>query len=54
MGNYSQYEFRNVRGHVEVFLHGIFCFSADTMEEARREILEHERLKVPYNIWKIV
>lgn len=34
----NNYEFRYVRGHVEVFLHGSFIFSADTMTEARREI----------------
>lgn len=34
----NNYEFRNVRGHVEVFLRGSFIFSADTMAEARREI----------------
>ena len=32
------YEFRNVRGHIEVFLHGVFQFSADTMAEAIEEI----------------
>lgn len=34
----NNYEFRNVRGHVEVFLRGHFILSADTMAEARREI----------------
>lgn len=33
----NNYEFRNVRGHVEVFLHGAFIFSADTIAEARKE-----------------
>ena len=32
------YEFRSVRGHIEVFHNGVFLFSADTMSEARREI----------------
>jgi len=36
------YDFRNVRGHVEVYLHGTFLFSADTMEEARRELATYE------------
>ena len=36
------YELRYVSGHVEVFLHGHFCFSADTKEEALREIQEIE------------
>ncbi len=35
------YEFRYVRGHVEVFLNGKFQFSADTMSEARKEF-KHE------------
>lgn len=36
------YDFKNVRGHVEVYLHGIFLFSADTMEEARRELATYD------------
>ena len=36
------YDFKNVRGHVEVYLHGTFLFSADTMEEARRELATYE------------
>lgn len=32
------YEFRWVRGHVEIFSHGQFQFSADTIEEATREL----------------
>lgn len=32
------YEFRMVRGHVEVFLDGVFQFSADTIAEAHEEI----------------
>lgn len=32
------YEIKAVRGHVEVFLDGVFCFSADTMSEAEAEI----------------
>ena len=34
------YEFRYVRGHIEVFLNGEFQFSADNMKEAREEIFE--------------
>lgn len=34
------YEFRNVRGHVEVYLDGEFQFSADTIAEAHRELRE--------------
>lgn len=32
------YELEFVRGHVEVFLNGVFCFSADTRGEAEAEI----------------
>lgn len=32
------YEFKNVRGHIEVYLHGVFQFSADDIGEAKREI----------------
>ena len=34
------YEIELVRGHVEVYLDGEFCFSADTRSEAEREIAE--------------
>lgn len=34
------YEIEFVRGHVEVYLDGAFCFSADTWGEAEREIAE--------------
>jgi hypothetical protein len=34
------YEMRYVRGHVEVFLHNQFQFSADTVSEARQMIEE--------------
>lgn len=34
------YEMEFVRGHVEVYLDGAFCFSADTRSEAEREIRE--------------
>lgn len=32
------YEFRNVNGHIEVFLDGVFQFSADNMREAEDEL----------------
>lgn len=32
------YELVFVRGHVEVYLDGVFCFSADTRSEAEQEI----------------
>ena len=32
------YEIEFVRGHVEVYLNGKFCFSADTRGEAEEEI----------------
>ena len=34
----QMYEIEFVRGHVEVYLDGAFCFSADTRGEAEREI----------------
>ena len=34
------YEIELVRGHVEVYLDGVFCFSADTRGEAERELAE--------------
>lgn len=36
----GEYEFRYVKGHVEVYLHGLFQFSADTAAEAREELEE--------------
>lgn len=33
-------ELRYVRGHIEVYQRGAFLFSADTEEEARRELLQ--------------
>lgn len=44
------YEFRHVKEHIEVFLYGRFLFSADTEEEARRDIREHEERNVPWGI----
>lgn len=35
--------FKRARGHVEVFLNGVFFFSADTMAEAIRELEESEK-----------
>lgn len=35
---YEDYEIRFVRGHIEVFLNGVFQFSADTVKEARDEL----------------
>lgn len=32
------YVIKWVRGHIEVFLHGVFQFSADTMREAIEEL----------------
>ena len=32
------YELKFVRGHVEVYRNGAFCFSADTRSEAEAEI----------------
>lgn len=36
----NEYEFRYVKGHVEVYLHGLFQFAADTAAEAREELEE--------------
>lgn len=35
---FPMYELKFVRGHVEVYLDGRFCFSADTRGEAEAEI----------------
>lgn len=32
------YEFRYVKGHIEVFFNGVFQFSADTRKEAEDEL----------------
>ena len=37
-----KYEFRFIKGHVEVSLHGSFVLSADTKDEALRELEEHD------------
>ena len=34
----EMYELKFVRGHVEVYRNGTFCFSADTRGEAEAEI----------------
>ena len=34
----EMYDLEYVRGHVEVYLDGKFCFSADTVSEAEAEI----------------
>ena len=34
----NMYELHFVRGHVEVYLNGEFCFSADTRGEAEAEL----------------
>lgn len=36
------YDFRNVRGHVEVFANGEFQYSADTMKEAHKMLLSED------------
>lgn len=37
------YEFRYVKGHIEVYLEGIFQFSADSVSEAEEELARYER-----------
>lgn len=44
------YEFRNVRGHIEVYRYGSFLFSADTEKEAREEIRRQEEKNVPWTV----
>lgn len=34
----NRIEFRHFKGHVEVFINGVFSFSADTIAEAKREL----------------
>lgn len=34
------YDFKNVKGHVEVYCNGEFLFTADSYEEAEREVKE--------------
>ena len=36
------YDFKNVRGHVEVFANGEFQYSADTMKEAHEMLLSED------------
>lgn len=36
------YDFRNVRGHIEVFANGEFQYSADTMKEAHEMLLSED------------
>lgn len=38
--SYNQYELRRVMEHIEVFLNGVFQFSADTIEEAINDLKE--------------
>ena len=37
------YDFKSVKGHIEVYYNGKFLFSADSVEEAEREIAERQR-----------
>lgn len=37
------YEFRYVKGHVEVYLGGVFQFSADSISEAEEELALYEK-----------
>lgn len=36
----ERYEFKCVRGHVEVYLDGVFLFSADSIGEAHQELTD--------------
>lgn len=42
------YEFRWIRDHVEVYDHGEFLFSADTKEEAVRELAQIQEEEEPH------
>ena len=42
----NDFDFRNVSGHVEVFLNGEFLFSADTRREAVEELSKIIKLNV--------
>lgn len=39
------YEFRHVRGHIEVYLCGEFLLSADTEAEARKEVFAIDKAR---------
>ena len=39
----GEYDFREIRGHIQVYLDGKFLFSADTMREAMEEIVGEEQ-----------
>jgi len=41
------YEFRQVRGHIAVYLNGEFQFSADNMKEAHDELDKEEGIGSP-------
>ena len=45
------YEYRPVKGHIEVFVNGEFQFSADTKEEAIDEVEKMEEEKCIKCIW---
>lgn len=36
------YDFKRVKGHIEVYFNGEFLFAADNMEEAERDVEEHK------------
>jgi hypothetical protein len=40
------YEYRNVRGHIAVYLYGEFLFSADNMREVREELEKEEETEL--------
>jgi len=45
IGGHNMTEYRHVRGHVEVYIDGVFVISADTMAEAHEEINAMEAKK---------
>ena len=46
----DMYDFRNVRGHIEVYYNGEFLFAADTYTEAEQEVRERE-LRKEASVW---
>lgn len=39
----NMYDFKRVKGYIEVYFNGEFLFTADNMEEAQRDVEAHQR-----------
>ena len=46
------YQFRHIRGHIEVFLDGVFQFSADTVSEAIHELDDNAECGVQEGVYE--